>query len=248
VGGLRLEGLSSKSGAEGPGELRFEVTEAVPIAYSLYPVADVCRFALPEPEISPVPLEFGVVPYGQSAQRQLRVVNRAPLDVVAEHGDQKITIAAFGSGSLSLSWTPEGEGARCEHKDREEEILIRPKDSRLKVTPKERRIPVSMHLWAGMPTFSKHEPLDTGLSRAPEYDKVSADFRCPPGYVLESCEAQLERCASSNGTCHADGYRLLAEEVEGKGCRFRCTGPSSTLFGDHRCSYTAAMVCRLSCQ
>jgi len=245
VGELSLEGLSSEAG---PSQLRFEVEKAVPIAYALYPVADVCKFALPEPEVSPLPVDLGVVPFGAQASRQVRVVNRAGLDVVASHGGDEVTIPAFGSANLSFAWSPEGEGARCEAKEREEEIVLRPKDARLSVTPKERRVPVPLHVVAGMPTFSKHEPVDTGASRSPDYEKTSLDWSCPAGYALESCEAQLERCASSNGTCHVDGYRLSADEVDGKGCRFRCSGPSSTLFGDHRCSYTAAMTCRLSCR
>jgi hypothetical protein len=124
---------------------------------------------------------------------------------------------------------------------------VTPKDATIPVSPRERTLTVPLEVTTGMPTFSKHEPVATARSRSPDYGKASIDWTCPAGYVVSACEAQLAHCESSNGSCNADGYRLTADDVEGRGCRFRCAGPSSKLWGEHGCSYTAAMTCKLSC-
>jgi hypothetical protein len=252
VGGLRLSGLDLAAAkptvAAGPAELRFEVTQAVPIAYAVYPVADVCRFALPEPEIAPLPLDLGVVPYGSAASRPVHIVNRAAVDVKVVAAGREVDVPAFGSIELPLVWSPDGNTVGCERRTKEEPIVVRARDPRAPVTPRERTVLVPLQVTTGMPTFSKHEPVATERARAPDYNKASVDWTCPAGYVVEQCETQLARCLSPSHSCMSDGYRLTADENGQLGCRFRCTGPKSTLWGDNGCEYTAAMTCALWCR
>ncbi|WP_438017114.1 hypothetical protein WMF18_41070 [Sorangium sp. So ce315] len=254
VGELAIEGVEGApvAGARGGqafGALRLEVKKAVPLAYAVYPVADVCRFSLPEPEIAPVPLDLGVVPYGATGTAQALLTNRAPVDIRVTHGERTVEVPAHGSAELSFTWTPEGETAGCERQTRRDTFVVQPKDPTSPVVPRERAVAVPLQVTTGMPTFSKHEPIATETGRSPDYGRASVDWTCPAGYVVEQCEPQMASCLSSTGSCNAEGYRLTAEATaDGRGCAFRCTGPSSSIWGDHGCAYTAAMVCRLGCK
>lgn len=254
VGELAIEGVEgapvagAKGGGQAFGALRMEVKKAVPLAYAIYPVADVCRFSLAEPEIAPLPVDLGVVPYGAAGTAQALITNRAQVDVRVTHGECTVEVPAHGSAELTFSWTPEGATAGCERQTRRDTFVVQPKDASAPVVPRERAVVVPLQVTTGMPTFSKHEPIATETGRSPDYARASADWTCPAGYVVEQCEPQLASCLSSTGSCNAEGYRLTAEATaDGRGCAFRCTGPSSSLWGDHGCSYTAAMVCRLGC-
>ncbi|WP_437733895.1 hypothetical protein [Sorangium sp. So ce1335] len=253
VGELAIEGVEGApvAGAKGGqafGALRLEVKKAVPLAYAIYPVADVCRFSLPEPEIAPLPLDLGVVPYGATATAQALLTNRAQVDIRVTHGERTVEVPAHGSAELAFSWTPEGETAGCERQTRRDTFVVEPKDPSSPVTPRQRAVAVPLQVTTGMPTFSKHEPVATETGRSPDYGRASVDWTCPAGYVVEQCEPQMSSCLSSTGSCNAEGYRLTAEATaDGRGCAFRCTGPSSSIWGDHGCAYTAAMVCRLGC-
>ncbi|WP_437675640.1 hypothetical protein [Sorangium sp. So ce131] len=255
VGELSIQGVEGAPVAGAPdggpafGALRMEVKKAVPLAYAIYPVADVCRFSLAEPEITPLPLDFGVVPYGATATAQAILRNRAQVDVRVTHGERTVEVPAHGSAELTFSWTPEGNTAACEQQTRRETFVVQPKDPAAPVVPRERAVPVPQQVTTGMPTFSRHEPIATETGRSPDYSRASVDWTCPAGYVVDQCEPQLASCLSSTGSCNAEGYRLTAEATpDGRGCAFRCTGPSSSLWGDHGCTYTAAMVCRLGCK
>ncbi|MGK4008864.1 hypothetical protein WMF31_40035 [Sorangium sp. So ce1036] len=259
VGELSIEGVEgapvaggaggAAGGGSALGALRLEVKKAVPLAYAVYPIADVCRFSLAEPEITPLPLDFGVVPYGATATAQAILRNRAQVDVRVTHGERSVEVPAHGSAALTFTWTPEGQAAGCERQTRRDTFLVRPKDPGAAVVPRERAVVVPQQVTTGMPTFSKHEPIATETGRSPDYGRASVDWTCPAGYVVQQCEPQRSSCLSSTGSCNAEGYRLTAEATpDGRGCSFRCTGPSSSLWGDHGCAYTAAMVCRLACQ
>jgi hypothetical protein len=249
IGELSIAGLDPGSpGKTASTAMRFEVKKAVPFAYAVYPVADVCRFSFPEPELAPLPLDLGVLPYGMSLTRPLHIQNRAAFDVLVTHGGRELNVPAFGSAELPMIWTPEGSAIGCERQRKEETLAVRPRDAKTPATPRERTVAVPLTVVTGMPSFSKHEPVSTGHARAPDYDKASVDWTCPAGYVVEGCETQLARCLSPSGSCMSHGYRLTAEEVDGRGCRFRCSGPKSTIWGDNGCDYTAAMTCALSCR
>ncbi|XYH97659.1 hypothetical protein ACMHYB_59550 [Sorangium sp. So ce1128] len=255
VGELAIEGVEgapvagAKGGGQAFGALRLEVKKAVPLAYAIYPVADVCRFSLAEPEITPLPLDLGVVPYGATGTAQALITNRAQVDIRVTHGERAVEVPAHGSAELTFSWTPEGETAGCERQTRRETFVVQPKDPASPVVPRERAVVVPLQVTTGMPTFSKHEPIATETGRSPDYGRASVDWTCPAGYVAEQCEPQLASCLSSTGSCNAEGYRLTAETTaDGRGCAFRCTGPSSSIWGDHGCAYTATMVCRLGCK
>ncbi|WP_437287800.1 hypothetical protein [Sorangium sp. So ce406] len=254
VGELAIEGVEGApvAGAKGGqafGALRLEVKKAVPLAYAIYPVADVCRFSLAEPEIAPLPVDLGVVPYGAAGTAQALITNRAQVDVRVTHGERTVEVPAHGSAELTFSWTPEGETAGCERQTRRDTFVVQPKDPASPVVPRERAVVVPLQVTTGMPTFSKHEPIATETGRSPDYGRASVDWTCPAGYVVEQCEPQLASCLSSTGSCNAEGYRLTAEATaDGRGCAFRCAGPSSSIWGDHGCSYTATMVCRLGCK
>ncbi|WP_236644322.1 hypothetical protein [Sorangium cellulosum] len=255
VGELAIEGVEgapvagAKGGGQAFGALRLEVKKAVPLAYAIYPVADVCRFSLAEPEITPQPVDLGVVPYGATGTAQALLTNRAQVDIRVTHGERTVEVPAHGSAELTFSWAPEGATAGCERQTRRDTFIVQPKDAASPVVPRERAVVVPLQVTTGMPTFSKHEPIATETGRSPDYGRASVDWTCPAGYVVEQCEPQLSSCLSSTGSCNAEGYRLTAEATaDGRGCAFRCTGPSSSIWGDHGCAYTAAMVCRLGCK
>ncbi|WP_437937512.1 hypothetical protein [Sorangium sp. So ce341] len=255
VGELAIEGVEgapvagAKGGGQAFGALRLEVKKAVPLAYAIYPVADVCRFSLAEPEITPQPVDLGVVPYGATGTAQALITNRAQVDIRVTHGERTVEVPAHGSAELTFSWAPEGATAGCERQTRRDTFVVQPKDAASPVVPRERAVVVPLQVTTGMPTFSKHEPIATETGRSPDYGRASVDWTCPAGYVVDQCEPQLSSCLSSTGSCNAEGYRLTAEATaDGRGCAFRCTGPSSSIWGDHGCAYTAAMVCRLGCK
>ena len=253
VGGLEVEGLdaamtqSAKEGSGAPKPLTFKVKNPVPIAYALYPLADVCRFAFPLPEVSPEIVELGDVPYGREETRLLHIVNRAAIDLRATIGERTFAVPALGSADVPLAWTPNGQALGCEVQTREEILQFTPRDGDVPVTPKTQSVKVTARVRTGRPIFKRHEHIDTGVHRKPDYAATKREFTCPPDYALSSCRTEQAQCG--DGRCTTDGYAVNAEPIE-NGCRFGCTGPEGLLPGISSmfCRFDAVMECRLRCR
>ncbi len=248
VGGLEVEGLDAVlRGGPTPRALAFRVPTPVPIAYAVYPVSDVCKFAFPEPEVTPAPLDFGEVPYGREGSRLMHVVNRAPIDLFAHYHDKLIDVPAHASLDIEARWAPQGEALGCDVQVREEAIVFTPRDTRAPVTPKQRSVRVVEHVRAGRPTVAQRVHVDTGESRAPDYAKTNRDVVCPADYVVAACGTENAQCGNDGGACAQNGY-ALASTMSGNGCHFACTGPSALLpFSANYCRFDAVAECRLRC-
>ncbi len=250
VGGLEIDGLDStfgKSASGAPKPLTFAVKNPVPIAYALYPLDDVCKFSFPAPELAPEVLDFGEVPYGREATRLLHVVNRASIDLVATLGARSFSIPALASIDLPMTWKPEGETLGCEPLTRDETVQFVPRDADVRVTPRAQSLHVSAHALTGKPTFRRHEHVDTGVHRKPDYAATERAWECPPGYAVSGCRTEKTECG--DGTCTTDGYAVNAEPTA-NGCRFRCGGPEGLFPGlsSMFCRFDAVMDCRLRCR
>lgn len=258
VGGLEvegLEGLAAGAGAgagPGPGALAvkplsFKVRNPVPVAFAVYPLADVCRFAFPAPEVSPEVVDFGDVPFGTEAARLLHVVNRAPVELRATLGEATYAVPALGSTDVPLTWTPRGQALGCEVQTREETLAFVPRDASAPVSPKMQSVRVVARARSGKATFTRHEHVDTGVHRKPDYAATSRVWACPPDYALASCRTEKAECG--DGRCQSDGYAVNAGP-EGNGCRFACTGPDGLIPGlsSNFCRFDAVMECRLRCR
>lgn len=253
VGGLEVEGLdaamgvTSKDASAAPKPLAFKVKNPVPIAYALYPLSDVCRFAFPMPEVSPEVLELGDVPYGKEETRLLHIVNRAAIDLRATIGERTFAVPALGSADVPLAWTPNGQALGCEVQTREEILQFTPRDGDAPVTPKTQSVRVTARVRTGKPIFKRHEHIDTGVHRKPEYAATKREWTCPPDYALSGCRTESAQCG--DGRCTTDGYAVNAEPIE-NGCRFGCTGPEGLLPGISSmfCRFDAVMECRLRCR
>lgn len=249
VGGLEVDGLDAVVGAaSGPAKpLSFRVRNPVPVAYAIYPLADVCRFAFPVPEVSPEIVELGDVPSGAEATRLLHVVNRASVDLRAAIGDKTFAVPALGSADIPVSWTPAGQSLGCELHTHEELVQFFPRDAEAPVTPKTQSVRVTLRARTGKATFARHEHVDTGVHRKPDYAATRREWECPPDYALASCRTEKAECG--DGRCLTDGYAVNAEPA-GNGCRFSCTGPEGLLPGlsSHFCRFDARMECRLRCR
>ncbi|MBS2015277.1 MAG: hypothetical protein JST00_20485 [Deltaproteobacteria bacterium] len=252
VGGLEVEGLDAamaQAPKEGgaPKPLSFKVKNPVPIAYALYPLSDVCRFAFPSPEVSPEVIELGDVPYGREETRLLHVVNRAAIDLRATLGERTFAVPALGSADVPFAWTPNGASLGCEIQTREEILQFTPRDGDVPVTPKTQSVKVTARVRTGKATFRRHEHIDTGVHRKPEYAATKREWTCPPDYALASCKTEQAQCG--DGRCTTDGYAVNAEPIE-NGCRFGCTGPEGLLPGISSmfCRFDAVMECRLRCR
>jgi len=256
VGGLEVEGLDAALGGPpsdatttsvAPKPLTFRVKNPVPVAYALYPLSDVCRFAFPAPEVSPETLDFGDVPYGREETRLLHVVNRAAIDLRASIAGRTFAVPALGSADVPVSWAPAGQALGCEVQTREEVLHFSPRDADVPVTPKTQSARVALRARTGKPSFRRHEHIDTGVHRKPEYAATKREWSCPPDYALVACRTEQAQCG--DGRCATDGYAVNAEPAE-NGCRFGCTGPEGLLpgFSSMFCRFDAVMECRLRCR
>ncbi len=249
VGGLEVQGLDAaiRGDTAPPHALAFHVASPVPIAYAVYPVSDVCKFAFPEPEVTPAPLDFGEVPYGTEGRRLMHVVNRAPIDLFARYKDKLIDVPAYASLDIEARWAPQGEALGCDAQIREEAIVFTPRDTRAPITPKQRSVRVVEHVRAGRATITQRVHVDTGESRAPDYTKTNRDVACPADYVVSACRTENPQCGNDGGACAQNGY-ALASTMSGNGCHFGCTGPSALLpFSANYCRFDAVAECRLRC-
>lgn len=248
AGGLQVDGLDAAMRGDASAKpLSFRVKTPVPIAYAIYPLGDVCKFAFPAPEVSPPLVEFGDVPYGREEKRLLHVVNRASIDLRASLGDRTFAVPALGTADVQISWTPEGQTLGCETQTREETLQFYPRDGEAPVIPQTQSVKVTARVRTGKPSFRRHEHIDTGVHRAPDYASTARDFTCPSDYALTSCRTEKAMCG--DGACQTDGYAVNAENTE-NGCRFSCRGPNGLLPGisANYCRFDAVMECRLRCR
>ncbi|MBX3234138.1 MAG: hypothetical protein KIT84_06235 [Labilithrix sp.] len=250
VGGLEVEGLDSvatnASGDVKTKPLGFKVRTPVPIAYAVYPLADVCKFAFPAPEVSPETLDFGEVPYDREETRLLHVVNRASIDLRATVGERTFAVSALGSVDVPLAWRPTGATVGCEQQTREDTVQFYPRDENVPVTPKVQSTRIVSKVRTGKGTWSRHEHVDSGTGRKPDYASTKREWSCPPDYVVSSCATRSTQCG--DGKCTTDGYAVNAEPGA-NGCRFSCKGPESLIPGlsSNFCRFDAVMECRLRC-
>lgn len=246
VGGLEVDGLDGTATASASKPLSFRVKTPVPIAYAVYPLADVCKFAFPAPEVSPETLDFGEVPYDREETRLVHVVNRASLDLRATLGERTFAVPALGSVDVPLSWRPSGTITGCHSQTREDTVQFYPRDDSAPVTPKTQSARVVSRVRTGKADFKRHEHVDSGTGRKPDYASTRRDWTCPPDYVVASCKTEKAQCG--DGKCTTDGYAVNAEPGQ-NGCRFGCKGPESLIPGlsSNFCRFDAVMECRLRC-
>ena len=255
IGGLEVEGLEAvtatttaeQSADAAAKPLTFKVKNPVPVAYAVYPLADVCKFAFPAPEVSPELVEFGDVPYGQPGQRLLHVVNRANLDVRATLGAQTYAIPAQGSLDLPIAWTPEGAGLGCERQERQETLVFSPKDGAAPVSPKTQSVRITERVRTGKPGFTRKEHVDTGVFTRPDYAQATRQWECPADYTMQSCRTENLQCGDAS--CTEKGYAVNASP-EGNGCKYTCSGPKGIIPGlsSYFCRFDAVMDCALRCR
>ncbi|MBX3186420.1 MAG: hypothetical protein KF819_05360 [Labilithrix sp.] len=250
IGGLEVDGLdlgamTPSSAAAKP--LAFRVKNPVPIAYALYPLSDVCKFAFPAPEVSPEIVELGDVPYGREETRLLHVVNRAAIDLRATIGERTFAVPALGSADVPFAWSPNGQALGCEIQTREEILQFVPAVADVPVTPRTQSVRVTARVRTGKGTFRRHEHIDTGVHRKPDYAATKREWTCPDDYAVAGCRTESAQCG--DGRCTTDGYAVNAE-LAGNGCRFACAGPEGLLPGisSMYCRFDAVMDCRLRCR
>ncbi len=246
VGGLEVDGLDGISASNAARPLAFRVKTPVPIAYAVYPLADVCKLSFPAPEVSPEAIDFGDVPDGQEATRLVHVVNRAPIDLRATIGERTFAVPALGSIDAPLSWRPSAPVAGCQKQTREDTLQFYPSDASAPVSPKVQSVRLTSQVRTGKADFRRHEHVDSGSGRKPDYASTRREFTCPPDYVVASCRTTNAQCG--DGKCATDGYAVNAEPAP-NGCRFGCKGPESILPGlsSNFCRFDAVMECRLRC-
>jgi hypothetical protein len=249
VGGLEIEGLEAAmrggpSGGPSATALTFKVRTPVPIAYSVYPISDVCKFALPAPEVTPIPVDFGDVPYGREGTRMLHIVNRASIDLSISFRGKLFEVAARGSADVPSRWMPEGDALGCEAQTREDTLVFSALDSAVPVVPKQQTVRVIEQVRAGRGVVLKREAVDSGERKTPDYKATNRELECPRDYVVESCKAVNTDCGDDG--CAKGGYAISSTQTA-NGCRFGCTGPTSMLIGTHYCRFDAVAECRLKC-
>lgn len=255
VGGLEVDGLDTLAGAATttPGKapstkpLAFRVKNPVPIAFAVYPLADVCRFAFPVPEVSPEVVDFGDLPYGAEVTRLVHVVNRAPVELRATLGERTFSVPALGSTDVPFTWSPRGDALGCEAIMQEETLSFVPRDASAPVSPRSHSVRITARARAGKASFRQHEHVDTGVHRKPEYGATRRQWTCPPDYAVATCRTEKAECG--DGRCLTDGYAVNAGP-EGNGCRFGCSGPDGLIpgFSSNFCRFDAVMECRLRCR
>ena len=255
VGGLEVEGLEAATAtAADPAAatgavdkpLTFRVKNPVPIAYAVYPLADVCKFSFPAPEVSPELVEFGDVPYGQQGERLLHIVNRANLEVRADFGGQSFTVPPLGNVDWPVRWTPNGSALGCERQEHQETLLFQPTSS-APVTPKSQSVRLTKRVRTGKPLFTRQEHVDTGIHARPDYSEATRQWECPADYVMQSCRTENLQCGEAS--CTEKGYAVNASP-EGNGCKFTCNGPKGIIPGlsSYYCRFDAVMECALRCK
>jgi len=255
IGGLEVEGLEEALGAEGAGAkgapaepkpLRFHVKNPVPVAYAVYPMSDVCRFALPVPDVTPLPVDFGVVPYDKDGARLVHVVNRAAIDLVATVGGgaRPFDIPARGSADVPLTWRPMGDEPGCDAQTREETLVFAPKDTSAPAVPRQQSVRLVESVRSGHGDVRRSERVDTGEGRLIDYATTVRDWTCPKDHVLAGCRAEHAECADARHDCSQD-FALTARE-DANGCHFGCAGPRGILSKTY-CRFDAVMDCRLRC-
>lgn len=245
VGGLEVDGIDAAVSAAKP--LAFRVKTPVPIAYAVYPLSDVCKFSFPAPEVSPEVVDFGDVPYDREETRLLHVVNRASVDLRATIAERTFAVPALGSADLPLTWKPTGQSLGCEARTREETIQFYPSDAEAPISPKMQTARIVARVRTGKPLFRRHEHIDTGVARKPDYAATKREWSCPPDYALVACRTEKAECGDKR--CASDGYVVNAEPNE-NGCRFGCRGPEGLLPGisSNFCRFDAVMECHLRCR
>jgi hypothetical protein len=258
VGGLEVDGLEAAiaggagaradagGGAAAP-KIGFRVKNPVPVAYALYPLSDVCKFSLPAPEVAPELVDFGDVPYGKEETRFLHIVNRAPIDLRATLGERTFAVPALGSADVPMTWRPEGDTLGCEMLTREETVQFSPRDADVPVTPRTQSVRLTARVRTGKAAFRRHEHIDTGVHRKPDYLATNREWECPPSYAVAACRTENAQCG--DGRCATEGYAVNAEPTA-NGCRFKCNGPDGLLpgFSSMFCRFDAVMDCRLRCK
>ncbi len=253
VGGLEIDGLdvppdlARGSGTATIKPLTFRVKTPVPVAYALYPLGDVCKFAFPAPEVSPETLDFGDVAADREETRLLHVVNRASIDLRATLGERTFAVPALGSVDVPLSWRPSAQTAGCQAAAREDTIQFYPRDESAPVLPKTHSARIVSRVRTGKASIQRHEHVDSGSGRKPDYTSTKREWTCPPDYVVASCRTDKPECG--DGRCTTDGYVVNAEPAP-NGCRFGCRGPESLLpsfTSANFCRFDALMECRLRC-
>lgn len=252
VGGLEVSGIeklapSAASSSGPPPALSFAVKNPVPIAYAIYPLADVCKFAFPAPEVAPEVLDFGDVPYESESTKLLHIVNRAPIDLRASVGERTFAVPALGSADVPVTWRPNGAAIGCEVQTRDETLQFYPRDVDAPVVPKMQSARIVERVRTGKPTYRRHEHVDTGVSRKPDYAGTKREWTCPDDYAVSSCRTEKPECG--DGRCATDGYAVNAEPAP-NGCRFGCKGPEGLIPGlsSNFCRFDAVMECRLRCR
>jgi hypothetical protein len=252
VGGLEVSGIeklapSAASSSGPPPALSFAVKNPVPIAYAIYPLADVCKFAFPAPDVAPEVLDFGDVPYESESTKLLHIVNRAPIDLRASVGERTFAVPALGSADVPVTWRPNGAAIGCEVQTRDETLQFYPRDADAPVVPKMQTTRIVERVRTGKPTYRRHEHVDTGVSRKPDYAGTKREWTCPDDYAVSSCRTEKAECG--DGRCATDGYAVNAEPVP-NGCRFGCKGPEGLIPGlsSNFCRFDAVMECRLRCR
>jgi hypothetical protein len=248
IGGLEVEGLDGAERPETAGKrLAFRVKNPVPLAYAVYPLADVCKLAFPEPEVTPKRLDFATVPYGQEQTRLVHVVNRASFELSAVVGRRMFSVPARGTADLPVTWEPFGEVTGCEDQAREEVVELFPTDPDAPVTPRAHSTKLELRVRTGKPVVSRSEHVDSGEGYKPRYETTKREWACPPDYQVDRCH--IDRAICGDGPCRSQGYAAVAEPTP-TGCRFSCSGPTGVIPGlsSHFCKFDATMDCRLRCK
>jgi hypothetical protein len=247
VGSLEVDGLEAQLEGRAPRPVTFRVKNPVPIAYAAYPIHDVCKLAMPAPDVSPALVDFGDVAYGQEQTRLVHVVNRATIDLYAILREQSFAVPALGSLDIPISWRPEGETAGCESQLREETLVFVPRDPSAPVSPKQQTVRLVERVRTGKGAYRRAEPVDSGEARRPDYGKTARDWTCPQDYVVRECRAERRECSGSTRGCTQGEFRFDAQ-TSGNGCHFGCQGPSSLLgLSTSFCRFQAEMECQLRC-
>ncbi len=242
VGGLEIENLEEvmTKGTHGK-PLAFKVKNPVPIAYALFPIADVCRFTLPEPDVTPPKLDFGVVPYGKEATKMVHVVNRSSLELRALVQGNTFAVPALGTTEIPLVVKPQGDEAACDTVAHEETLVFQPRDE-APVTPKLHTMKVEVSYRSGAGEVAKTTRIDSGESHKQDWLLAKGDVICPNAYVAEACTTSREEgCAEAEARIEGTS--------EGGTCHFVPRAKTSFLptIRSQRCKYEATATCRLKC-
>lgn len=250
VGDLRVDGLEALTEGKASHEpLRFHVNNPVPIAYAIYPISDVCKFSFPAPEVTPSPVDFGLVPTGAEGTRLVHVQNRGNIDLHAYYGDQALSLPAEGAVDIPLRWRADGEPTACEERTREETLSFVPANSTLVVTPRQQTVRIVERMQSGRGKLEIKKHIDSGEGRKPDYASTDQKLVCPPDYVRSECSIEHAECGDGKA-CTVGGYSVSAEPTA-DGCRVRCQGPTSLLpgviSGANYCRFDAVLGCQLRC-